>query len=276
MDMMRNGFVVLCLAACFSPTAAQADISVDATSCLVKPNKIVQLGSSVFGVLKELKVDRSDVVTQGQVVGKLDTSVEEAQMSLDRYKAKLTAPIDAAQADLSWNERELARRQKLANNRWSKINDVDEAATRVIQDRIAIRKAQDETKMAELESLRSEAQYNLKLIRSPINGVVTEVKLLPGEYIYESTPIATLAQVDPLSVEVVVPAGSYGSMKPGDSAYVHLLQPIDRTVQTRIELIDPLIDAASDTFRARLTLPNPNNGIPAGVRCSVTIPSKGK
>jgi membrane fusion protein (multidrug efflux system) len=273
--MMRRGFFVVCLLLGVSRSAAaEGDISVDATSCLVKPNKIVQLGSSVFGVLKELKVDRADVVTKGQVIGKLDTSVEEAQMSLDRYKAKLTAPIEAAQADLSWNERELERRQKLANNRWSKINDVDEAATRVIQDKIAIRKAQDELKLAELEAMRSEAQYNLKLIHSPLNGVVTEVKLLPGEYIYESTPILTLAQIDPLSVEVVMPAADYGAMKPGDSAYVHLLQPLDRTVQTRIELIDPLIDPASDTFRARLTLPNPNNAIPAGVRCSVTIPTK--
>jgi RND family efflux transporter MFP subunit len=274
--MIRSGIIVLGAVVGFLQAAAAADITVDATSCLVKPNKIVQLGSSVFGVLKELKVDRADVVTQGQVVGKLDTSIEEAQMSLDRYKAKLTAPIEAAQADLSWNQRELERRQKLANNRWSKINDVDEAATRVIQDKIAIRKAQDEIKMAELETLRSEAQYNLKLIRSPINGVVTEVKLLPGEYIYESTPIVTLAQVDPLSVEVVVPAGDYGAMKPGDSAYVHLLQPLDKTVQTRIELIDPLIDPASDTFRARLVLPNPNNAIPAGVRCTVTMPAKAR
>lgn len=274
--MTRTALIVSCLVAGLSQAAAQGDIAVDATSCLVKPNKIVQLGSSVFGVLKELKVDRADVVTRGQVIGKLDTSVEEAQMSLDRYKAKTTAPIDAAQADLSWNQRELERRQKLANNRWSKINDVDEAATRVVQDRIAIRKAQDEIKMAELEAQRSEAQYNLKLIRSPINGVVTEVKLLPGEYIYELTPIVTLAQVDPLLVEVVVPAGDYGAMKAGDSAFVHLLQPLDKTVQTRIELIDPLIDPASDTFRARLALPNPNNAIPAGVRCTVTIPAKGR
>jgi cobalt-zinc-cadmium efflux system membrane fusion protein len=33
-----------------------------------------------------------------------------------------------------------------------------------------------------------------------------------------------------------------------------------------------VIDAASDTFRIRLLLPNPDNAIPAGIRCSVKLP----
>jgi multidrug efflux pump subunit AcrA (membrane-fusion protein) len=102
--------------------------------------------------------------------------------------------------------------------------------------------------------------------------VVTDIKLLPGEYIYESTPIMTIAQVDPLSVELVLPAEKYRLLKPGDLAELHLLQPMDRTVQARIEVVDPLIDPASDTFRVRLALPNPGNEIPAGVRCMAKLP----
>lgn len=193
-------------------------------------------------------------------------------MTLDRYRAKITTPIEAAKADLDWNERELERRQKLATNMWSKINDIDEAATKVAQDKIAIRKAEDDFRVAELEALRSEAQYNLKLIHSPLDGVVTDIKLLPGEYIYESTPIMTIAQVDPLSVELMLPAEKYRLQKPGDLAELHLLQPMGRTVQVRIEVVDPLIDPASDTFRVRLALPNPGNEIPAGVRCMAKLP----
>jgi RND family efflux transporter MFP subunit len=273
--MLRQSLIVVATIVALVAPAAQAaedGFEVDATSCLVKPKKVVQLGSSIFGVLKELLVDRADKISLGQVVGKLDTSVEEAQMTLDRYRAKITTPIEAAKADLDWNERELERRQKLATNMWSKINDIDEAATKVAQDKIAIRKAEDDFRVAELEALRSEAQYNLKLIHSPLDGVVTDIKLLPGEYIYESTPIMTIAQVDPLSVELVLPAEKYRLLKPGDLAELHLLQPMGRTVQARIEVVDPLIDPASDTFRVRLALPNPGNEIPAGVRCMAKLP----
>jgi RND family efflux transporter MFP subunit len=252
--------------------AARADVLADATTCLVKPKQVVQLGSSVFGVLAELKVDRSDMVTKGQVIGKLDTSVEEAQLALDNFRARNPAQIRAAKADLAWNQRELERRQKLAHNMWSKINDVDEVMTKVEQDKIAIDKAEDELKTAALEAARSQAQYNLRLIRSPLNGVVSEIKLQPGEFIYETTPIVTLAQIDPLTVDLVVPSKRFGAVKVGEIVELRLLPPVDKVVKAEIDVIDPIIDAASNTFRLRLALPNPENAIPAGVRCNANLP----
>ena len=48
--------------------------------------------------------------------------------------------------------------------------------------------------------------------------------------------------------------------------------PVNRTAEVRVDAIDPLIDPASDTFRVRFVLPNPQNRIPAGTRCSVRLP----
>jgi RND family efflux transporter MFP subunit len=256
----------------FFPGEAGAEVLADAAACLVKPKQVVQLGSSVLGVLAELRVDRADVVVKGQIIGKLDTSVEEAQIALDKFKAQNMAPFRAAKADLDWNQRELERRQKLANNMWSKANDIDEARTKVAQDEIAIDKAEDDRKIAQLEAARSQAQYNLKLIRSPLDGIVTEIKLQPGEFIYETTPVATLAQVDPLTVDLVLPGKRYGTIKVGDAVGLRLASPVDRAVQSTIEVVDPVIDAASDTFRVRLTLANPGNAIPAGIRCVANLP----
>jgi hypothetical protein len=38
-------------------------------------------------------------------------------------------------------------------------------------------------------------------------------------------------------------------------------------------VVDRVIDAASNTFRIRLTLPNSTQAIPAGVRCKVEFSS---
>jgi RND family efflux transporter MFP subunit len=247
-------------------------VTADVNTCLLRPRHLVQLGSPVFGTLARVFVDRTDVVTQGQVVAKLDTTVEEAQLALDRYRANNTAQVDADKVDLGWNQRELARRQQLAGNMFSKANDIDEYVTKVEQDRIAIRKAESDMETAKQEAARSEAQLNLKIIRSPVDGVVTEVKLAPGEFIYEQTPIMTIAQLDPLMIDLVVPADRYHAVKIGMTGEVHLSQPVDATFPARVDAIDPMIDAASDTFRVRLLLPNPGNAIPAGIRCSVTLP----
>jgi RND family efflux transporter MFP subunit len=255
-----------------TPSLAENVLPLDAMTCLAKPKQIVQLGSPVFGLLAELFVDRADPVKKGQLVAKLDTTVEEAQVALDRHRAANTTQIEAAQTDLSWNERELARRQKLAESRLARTNEVDEFATKVEQDRIAIRKAEIDLKTAALEASRSESQLNLKLIRSPVDGVVTEIKLMPGEFINENTPIMTIAQIDPLSVDVVLPAERYGAVGVGLVAQLRLYPPVDKIVAATVDAIDPVIDAASDTFRLRLVLPNPGNAIPAGVRCSVRLP----
>jgi RND family efflux transporter MFP subunit len=247
-------------------------VTADVSTCLLQPRHLVQLGSPVFGVLAGVFVDRTEAVTQGQVVAKLDTTVEVTQLVLDRFRAANTTQIEASKVDMAWNQRELARRQQLAGNMFSKANDIDEYVTKIEQDRIAIRKAESDLETAKDEAARSEAQLNLKILKSPMDGVVTDIKLSPGEFIYEQTPIMTIAQVDPLMIDLVVPADRYHAVRVGMIGEVHLSQPVGASFPARVDAIDPVIDAASDTFRVRLLLPNPGNAIPAGIRCSVTLP----
>jgi membrane fusion protein, multidrug efflux system len=265
---------ILALAVAVSPAAFAGDggLKADVSTCLLKPRHVIQIGSPVFGLLAAVFVDRSEAVKQGQVLAKLDTTVEEAQLALDRYRSTNTTQIEAGKADMAWNQRELARRQQLAGNMFSKANDIDEYITKVEQDRIAIRRAEADLETAKMEADRSAAQLNLKILKSPVNGVVTDVKLSPGEFIYEQTPIMTVAQVDPLTVDLVVQADRYRAVKAGMIGEVHLDPPIDETYPARVDVIDPVIDAGSDTFRVRLLLPNPGNAIPAGIRCSVSLP----
>jgi multidrug efflux pump subunit AcrA (membrane-fusion protein) len=47
-------------------------------------------------------------------------------------------------------------------------------------------------------------------------------------------------------------------------------EPVGGSVAARVVVVDPVIDAASNTFGVRLLLPNPDTRIPAGIRCGVT------
>ena len=247
-------------------------LEADVTTCIVKPKRVIQLGSPVFGVVGGVFVDRAQIVKRGDLLAKLDTTVDEAQVALDHFRASNTTQIDAAKTDLAWNTRELERRQRLAGNLFSKANEIDEMTTRIIQNRIAIRKAEADLQQAKMEAARSDAQLAIKMLRSPIDGVVTEVKLSPGEFVYEQTPIMTLAEVDPLIVDLVIPAERYRFVQLDLIGQVQLSAPVNATVSARVDAIDPVFDASSDTFRVRLALPNPGNAIPAGTRCSVTLP----
>ena len=251
--------------------AGAASLDIDVTRCLLKARHVIQLGSPVFGVLGQVFVDRADRVTRGQIVARLDTSIEEAQVALDKHRASVTATIEAVRADMRWNQRELDRRRKLAGNMFSKANDMDEIQSKIEQDQISIRKAEDDLQVAKLEFQRSTAQLEAKVLKSPLDGYVTELKLGAGEFVFEQTPIMTIAQVDPLQVELVLPSSQFGKIANGGAAMVHLNLPVDREFQVSVDMVDKVIDPASGTFRVRLLLPNPDAVIPAGVRCSVRL-----
>ncbi len=266
------GLLAVAVAALPAMAEQRPDVVIDTSTCLVKPRQIVQIGSPVFGLIAGVFVDRGDAVRQGQLLAKLDTSVEEAQVALDRFRASNTTAMDAARTEMQWNQRELARRQQLVGNMFSKANEVDEIVTKIEQAKIAMRRAEADQRTASLEAERSEAQLRLKLVRSPLNGVVTEIKLMPGEFIHEQSTIMTIAQIDPLHIDLVVPADKYGAVRVGLIADLYLASPVNITLPAKVDAIDPVIDPASDTFRIRLSLPNPGNNIPAGVRCSVRLP----
>src|SRR6185295_6012430 len=109
-----------------------------------------------------------------------------------------------------------------------------------------------------------------RTIRSPISGVVVERFMSPGEYV-DQKPMLRLASVDPLRVDVLVPAVAFGLVEPGMTGKVvpELLNQGEQ--HATVKSVDRVIDAASNPFRVRLELPNPAAAIPAGLRCKVDI-----
>ena len=75
--------------------------------------------------------------------------------------------------------------------------------------------------------------------------------------------------MDPLRVEVILPAALYGSIQPGANAAVTPDLSGAEVHVASVTVIDPVIDAASATFSVRLELPNPERSIPGGLRCEV-------
>jgi hypothetical protein len=98
---------------------------------------------------------------------------------------------------------------------------------------------------------------------------VVERTLGPGEYAYEQAPIMTVAQIDPLNVEVYVPLSLYGAVRIGGRATVIPAEPVGGTHLATISVIDTVFDARSATFGIRLKLSNPAGKIPGSLRCRI-------
>ena len=88
-----------------SPTGADDEpIELD---CLVEPESTVTLSSSIEGVIEEVKVERGDLVQQGQVVATLQSDVESAAVETARARVEAKAADRTAAIRLEFAERGL-------------------------------------------------------------------------------------------------------------------------------------------------------------------------
>lgn len=234
--------------------------------CLIEPENVADLGSPVIGIVDQLRADRGDLVKKGQVVAVLRSDVERAATEVARSRSQANAELQAALSNRQFAAQKHKRTQDLVARNFLSAHAMDEASNelRIADQRVA--QAQQQLKVWERELQMAEAQLGLRNLKSPFNGVITERFLSLGERM-EEKPIFRIAQIDPLRVEVIVPASLFGTIKAGDSATIQPDLPAIPAQTATVTLVDRVVDAASNTFRVRLRLPNTDYAIPAGLRC---------
>lgn len=234
--------------------------------CMVKPEMYVELSSPVDGVLESVQVEASDFVQKGQVVAKLEASVEAAQVKLARQEASVGDVIESKKIESEFTTRTQQRFSELYKKRASSLAEDDKARTEAELTKIALNKAINDKKAAQLKLELALAQLEQKSIKSPISGVVIERYAMPGETV-KDRPIMKLAQINPLRVELVAPAALFGQITTGMSVDIQPEKPANETYKATVTIVDKLIDPASGSFKVRLALPNPNDKLIGGVNC---------
>lgn len=113
----------------------------------------------------------------------------------------------------------------------------------------------------------------MRTMYAPFNGVVLDRMLNPGDLAESGSgrkPVLKVAQIDPLKVDIVVPAAGFGAVKPGAKVSI-VPRGTGGRFNATVTMVDKVIDAASGTFVVRVDLPNPNGVIPGGVRCAAEV-----
>lgn len=240
--------------------------------CLMEPMMVTEMGSPVQGVIQKLLVDRGDFVTAGQPIVQLEAEAEAINLASAKIRSSMQSEISARGADLDLAKQNLHRTRKMHDKRLVPTQKLDEANAQKIVAGAALVQALENLKIALLETKRSEQLLAQKTIRSPIDGVVVAQTAFPGEFVYDK-PLVTLAQLDPLRIEVVLPSHMFGSLKPGDTAVIHPEIAYAEPLLATVQVVDQLLDTHSGTFGVRLILPNTELTIPGGQRCQLEFRS---
>ena len=123
---------------------------------------------------------------------------------------------------------------------------------------------------AEGRAAAAQAQLAYSKITSPIDGVVTDRPMYPGELATPSAPLMTIMQMASVVARTSLPADQAALLKVGDTA---TLAPADGgpPVTGKVMVVSPATDPGSTTIEVWVEAPNSNHRLQPGTSVSVAI-----
>ena len=202
----------------------------------VQPETTVLVGSEVSGRVLSVDVDFNTPVKAGETLAVIDpqtfqNQVLQLEASLQRDQASIQtneASITRAEVNLRQNRQIHARRQSLYDQNATSLAQLEEAARAV-----GVSEADLEVSRAQLEGAKASlaqtqaslktARFNLSrtIIQSPIDGIVIERQIDPGQTVQASFSAPELfkiaADLSQIEVEAAIVESDIGGLTQGDT-----------------------------------------------------------
>ena len=272
---MRATVVVLLVLAAIAwgwsgALAGQAPGVVEARG-VTEPSHDIEVVSPQSGVIERVLVQEGDRVASGQPLMELDAGVQKAKLAVGEHRAKSTAALEAADADLKAKKVALERQKTLRIQNVASAADVDEAelAVKLAASRLAA--AKDEQVMYALDAAVNRAILDRMTVRAPMAGIVLRRLQDVGEIAEVTKPVVRLVVLDVVHIMAYVPLDVATKLRPGMVAKAKFDEQPDALHECRLIMVDPVADAASMTTRIKLELANPEGKLPAGHRVTVYL-----
>ena len=207
-----------------------------------EPFKTITISSGEPGVIAEMLVEEGARVKKTQVLARLDI-------------ATLQADLDIAKAEA-----------KLQTTRLKLLEDLSAAKRSTPEE---LERARTELTIKDAQMRKIEAQIETRTLRSPVDGIVTEIKRDPSEAISAANPhVLTVVQVDKLIVNLFLPPDRAATLSRGAMVNLQLLDE-QATAPARVEFVSPVTDSASGTVRVKFVIENADGAHRSGGRCTL-------
>jgi membrane fusion protein (multidrug efflux system) len=223
--------------------AAEWENARDAIGTLVAVRGVT-LGSEVAGLIRQVTFDSGAAVKKGDLLVKLDTSAEEAQLQ--------AAKADAALAKLS-----LDRARNLRAEESNSPADLDAAEARA--------------KAADAAVANLEAVIAKKSIRAPFDGRISIRSVELGQVLSAGSPVASLQSVSPIYADFWLPQQALAQLKAGQRTRMRCDAYPGASWEGVVQAINPEVDAATRNVRVRATFPNGDGRLKPGMFANVQV-----
>jgi HlyD family secretion protein len=282
------------------------------TEAVVFPLEQATVAPKITSTVKKFMVQRGTRVKKGQVMAELENAdlAAAAEASAGDYhlaegnyvltvgvglpqqlqKAQLDAA--AAKAGFEAAQKVYESRKELLQQGAIARRDVDAAEVALAQARSQNEQAQKQ--LADLQRLGKEAQLksaqgskesaegkyrgaaaqlSYSLIKSPIDGVVTDRPLYEGDLATANQPLLTVMNLSRLIAKSHIPQTEAAALKVGNSAEIKVAG-LDEPVKGQVSLVSPALDPGSTTVEVWVEARKPDPALRPGITVSVSMTAK--
>ncbi len=200
--------------------------------------------AKVDGEVRELLAEEGDVVSNEQVLARLDG---------DRLRLEL----NESRARLAKLERDFERNDDLQKKGLISEGDYE----RLRYDLEALRAAHN---LASLE-------LDYTQIRAPIDGVVSERYIKLGSTIKTGDPVFRVTSFDPLVAYMHVPEREFRQLAAGQKALISIDALDGAPVEANVTRVSPIVDPGTGTFKLTIELRDAERRIKPGMFGRISI-----
>jgi len=216
-------------------------LTVTATGTL-QPLNQVEVGSELSGTIASVEVDFNDEVKVDQVLARLDTTALNSRIAEGKAsQQQALAMVEEAQATRLEKKAAFDRCKELAKKQLCSPNDLDIAEAAYARAKAAVSSAKAQVAMANAVLDGYETNLRKATIRSPINGIVLDRKVEPGQTVAASlqTPeLFTLAEdLTHMELIVAIDEADIGQVRRDQQATFNVDAYPDKTFSGKISQI---------------------------------------
>lgn len=218
----------------------------------IQPFNQSLLRAEVAAVVNEISVRRGESVKKGQLLARLDTSDVGARM---REKQ---SNLESARSALKLAEINREKAITLTQRGVKSQTALDEAEN-------AWRNARANVAALEQQLTVARKSVNDTAIYAPIDGLVAERFVNPGERVAIDTKLFSITDLDMMEVEALVPARDVPQLRIGQKVVLHVEGFGDRIFDAHVERINPTAQSGSRSIPVYVLLRNPDHVLRGGM-----------
>lgn len=209
-----------------------------------QPDRRTTLTTETSGEVTALEAGKGDYLEQGDVIARLGTREQEAGVERARQ--------------------ELARAQREFDNAQTLQSRGIATSDRVAQARATLA-------AAEAGVTQAEEAVDATVLRAPFAGRLDALDLDEGAYVASGAEVGTMLDTDPLNIVIQVPQQSLSRITEGQSATVNFIT--GETREGTVDYVSKDAESETRTFRAEISVPNPDGELASGLSVQVQIPT---